>query len=142
MKDQLLQLFKLCGYGERIIRQLSTAGILHYGLCATMLVMDCPAGYVCRVLPTPTYKIPTNIKSFPSILNVIELTWKAKVLIRDMINKVESYNFGDDEEPRQQVDIISDRYRTPSPSTSHKRCLYIPSCVTSPDKKLKSTSES
>ncbi|CAO3678706.1 unnamed protein product [Umbelopsis ramanniana] len=141
MKDQLLQLFKVCDNDERIIRKLSTVGILHYGLSATMLAMDCPAGYVCRVLPTQTYKIPTNIKSFPSVLKVIELTWKAKASIRDMINEVESYNFGDDEEPSEQVDFITTRYRTPSPSTSHKRCLYIPSCVTSPSKKLKSYNE-
>ncbi|CAO3670371.1 unnamed protein product [Umbelopsis ramanniana] len=137
MKDQLLQLFKACDNDEKIVRKLSTVGILQYGLSTSMLSMDCPAGYVCRVSSTPTYRIPTNIKSFPIVLHVIELTWKAKASIRDMINEVESYSFGDDEEPRQPVDFIIKKYRTPSPSLSQKKRLYIPSCVTSPFKKVK-----
>jgi len=47
------------------------------------------------------------MKSFPSVLKVIKLTWKAKVSIRDMNKEVESYNFGDDEEHRQEVNIIT-----------------------------------
>ncbi|GAB5593996.1 hypothetical protein Unana1_08896 [Umbelopsis nana] len=137
MKDQLVQLFKLCDNDESTTRKLAIAGILHFGLHTMMLVMDCPAGYVCRVLPTQTYKVPTSIKKFPSLLNVIQLTWKAKALIRDMINEVESYNSGNDGE-HTEVDVVTTRYRTPSPSASHKRRLYIPSCVSSPIKKQKS----
>ncbi|GAB5594013.1 hypothetical protein Unana1_08913 [Umbelopsis nana] len=140
MKDQMLQLFKLCDNDESTTRELAIAGILHFGFHATMLVMDCPAGYVCRVLPTPTYKVPTSIKTFPTLLNVIQLTWKAKALIRDMINEVKSYDNGNDGEHTQEVDVITSRYRSPSPSASHKRYLYIPSCVSSPIKKLKAES--
>ncbi|KAG2185102.1 hypothetical protein INT44_001892 [Umbelopsis vinacea] len=133
MKDQLVQLFKLCDNDESTTRRLAIPGILHFGLHTLMLVMDCPAGYVCRVLPAPTYSVPTSIKIFPALLKVIQLTWKAKALIRDMINEVESYT-GDNDDEQNEIDLMKPRYRTPSPSASHLNRLCVPSCVTSPKK--------
>ncbi|KAI9279526.1 hypothetical protein BC943DRAFT_355189 [Umbelopsis sp. AD052] len=126
LKDQLLQLFKLCNNDENSIRKLATTGILQYGLHSSVILLDCPSGYVCRVSSTPTYKIPTSITTFPRLLHVIELTWKSKALVRSTISEVEGYN--DDED----VDFTSSRYRTPSPSPSSKRPLYIPYCVSTP----------
>lgn len=134
MKDQLVQLCKLCENDEDTTRKLAIAEILQFGLHTTMMVMDCPAGYVCRILPTPIYKIPTSIRTFPSLLDVIQMVWKAKELIRRIINQVESYNTGNSEE-LADIDVISSKYRTPSPPTSHKQRLYIPSCVSSPQKR-------
>ncbi|KAI8576492.1 hypothetical protein K450DRAFT_256424 [Umbelopsis ramanniana AG] len=136
MKDQLIQLFKLCDNDESAVRKLSIAGILHFGLHQTMLLMDCPAGYVCRVLPTPTCKVPTTLNTFPSLLNVIKLTWKAKALIRQVIKDVERYNSSNDGDSTE-IDVITSRYRTPPLSHGCKDKLYIPSCVTSPTKKQK-----
>jgi hypothetical protein len=135
MKDQLLQLFKLCDNNENMIRKLSIAGILHFGLRHTMLVMDCPAGYVCRVAPTQTFHIPTSLSTFPSLLNVIKVTWKMKAFIRNMIEVVESYN-GENDDEQDEIDLIRSNYRTPSPSPMKR--LYVPSCVASPVKKRKS----
>jgi hypothetical protein len=64
------------------------------------------------------------MKTFPSPTDVIQLTWKAKALIRRIIHQVESYTSGNGEE-LAEVDAITSTYRTPSPPTSHKRRLYI-----------------
>ncbi|KAI8575049.1 hypothetical protein K450DRAFT_263598 [Umbelopsis ramanniana AG] len=75
--------------------------------------------------------------TFLVLLNVIQLTWKAKAVIRDIIKEVESYGGNNDGE-HADVDVMTARLRTPSPATPNKRRLCIPSCVASPLKKQKS----
>ncbi|KAI8577932.1 hypothetical protein K450DRAFT_249939 [Umbelopsis ramanniana AG] len=104
----------------------ATTGIMQFGLHSFVLVLDCPFGYVCRVSSTPTYNIPTSIATFPTLLRVIELTWKSKALIRSTIAEVESYV--DDRE----VNLMSSSYSKTSPSPSSQQRLCIPYCVSTP----------
>ena len=136
MKDQLVQLCKLCDNDEGTTRKLAIAGILQFGLHMSIMVMDCPAGYVCRVSPSPVCKVPASLKTFPTLTDVIQLTWKAKALIQGVIDQVESYASGNGEE-LAEIDLISSRDQTPPQPTSHKRRLRIPACVSSPPKKKK-----
>jgi hypothetical protein len=137
LKDQFLQLAKLCNNDEKMIRRISTIGLLHYGLHTSMLVMDCPAGYVCRVLATPTFQIPSDVVNFPSLLSVIKMTWKAKARIRENIHTIETYCSEATAEDEDEIDVITDAYRTPSPSLPGKRRIVLPSCITTPTKKPK-----
>ncbi|CAG8580840.1 6997_t:CDS:10, partial [Scutellospora calospora] len=61
--------------------------------------LDSPAGYTCRVLRTKMLEISSQITQFGSkVLPVIILTWKAKMIVRDMIEFVEKKQYMEDKE--------------------------------------------
>uniref|UniRef100_U9TQ12 Uncharacterized protein n=1 Tax=Rhizophagus irregularis (strain DAOM 181602 / DAOM 197198 / MUCL 43194) TaxID=747089 RepID=U9TQ12_RHIID len=49
MKDMFDQLCKTFDQDEKKTRKLETIGFLYAGLMMTLLRLDSPAGYICRV---------------------------------------------------------------------------------------------
>ncbi|RIB03522.1 hypothetical protein C2G38_2224821 [Gigaspora rosea] len=48
---------------------------------STLIRIDAPAGYICRVMRTDTLQIPTDVNCFNQALKCMSLAWKAKVSI-------------------------------------------------------------
>ncbi|CAG8765385.1 8_t:CDS:10, partial [Dentiscutata erythropus] len=99
MKDMFYSLCVAVGMEENKIRKLQSIGFIHAGLMILLLRLDSPAGYTCRVLRTKMLEIPSQITQFGSkALPVIMLAWKAKMIVRDMIEFVEQKQYMEDKE--------------------------------------------
>ncbi|CAJ0633346.1 6729_t:CDS:2 [Entrophospora sp. SA101] len=60
-----------------------------------LLLIDAPAGYLCRIARSDTLQISTDIKCFEKSLKCIVLTWKAKMIVCKIINIVEEMSDND-----------------------------------------------
>ncbi|KAI8147202.1 hypothetical protein BJV82DRAFT_379524 [Fennellomyces sp. T-0311] len=69
-------------HDEQTIRSMRIIGLIQFHLQMRVSVLDCPAGYVCRVRTTPTYTIFTQPSMMTTgLLPILKLTWKAKVIV-------------------------------------------------------------
>ncbi|KAI9251492.1 hypothetical protein BDA99DRAFT_541481 [Phascolomyces articulosus] len=73
-----------CGHHTETIRSLRMVGFVQFYLQMNVLVLDCPAGYVCRLRRTDTYAISTRPSMMTtSLIPILSLTWKAKIYKAD-----------------------------------------------------------
>ncbi|CAG8684505.1 15583_t:CDS:2, partial [Funneliformis mosseae] len=90
MKDIFDNLCMAVGMKEEKIRKLQSVGFVHANLMVVLLRMDSPEGFVCRVNRTRMIGIPAKVEEFGSkAIHVIMLAWKAKMVVRNMIDLVE-----------------------------------------------------
>ncbi|CAI2182259.1 4637_t:CDS:10, partial [Funneliformis geosporum] len=131
MKDMFDQLCRTFDQDEKKTRKLETIGFLHAGLMMTLLRLDSPAGYICRVSRSKPFFIATHIKEFgKKTLPAIALTWKAKKIVDNMICLVGQPDESDEESQLQHLQDIYDV----SPQPSQKRRVNLPTCLNTPSK--------
>ncbi|CAJ0839585.1 7469_t:CDS:2, partial [Entrophospora sp. SA101] len=104
LKDMLYDLHQHVNFDEDSLRKMETIGFAHAGLKVIMLRLDSPTGYVCRVLRTNMFEIPSNIKEFGSkALNVLVMALKAKLIVQKNIELLEHQ--GSKEAEKQLLDL-------------------------------------
>lgn len=98
MKDMFYSLCVAVGMEEKKIRKLQSIGFMHAGL-KILLRMDSPAGYMCRITRSKMLEIPPQIAQFGSkVLPVVMLAWKAKMIVKEMVEFVEKKQYTEDKE--------------------------------------------
>ncbi|CAG8649218.1 9688_t:CDS:2, partial [Paraglomus occultum] len=85
LKDIFIELSQVCQYEEAKIRNLQTLGFVHSGLYMMLLLLDQPAGYICRVTRSKMEKVSEDVSQFPETLSVLTLILKAKMIIKEII---------------------------------------------------------
>ncbi|RUP43198.1 hypothetical protein BC936DRAFT_137490, partial [Jimgerdemannia flammicorona] len=79
LKDIFNNLCAAVDGDEQKVRKLESIGFLHAGLVMSLLRLDSPAGYTCRVSCSKSLEIPSQVAEFSSkALPVILLAWRAK----------------------------------------------------------------
>ncbi|KAI8377385.1 uncharacterized protein BYT42DRAFT_570144 [Radiomyces spectabilis] len=98
MRDMFMHLSNSVGNNEQVIRSLETVALVHKELDVTMLRLDSPRGYICRVMRTATKRIPREVGMFSKVLAVIVMAWTTREIVRRVMSVLESYD--DDEDLR------------------------------------------
>jgi hypothetical protein len=133
MKDIFDKLCEVIDGDERKIRKLETIGFLHSGLSMSLLRLDSPAGYMCRITSSKSFCIPSQVAEFGAkALPVILLAWRAKIIVTNMIRLIEEDVEVDDEERLQN---LLDSCETVAPAPSKRPRMYLPSNLDTPPKK-------
>ncbi|CAG8547968.1 13436_t:CDS:2, partial [Funneliformis caledonium] len=150
MKDIFDNLCMAVGMKEEKIRKLQSVGFVHANLMVVLLRMDSPEGFVCRVNRTRMIGIPAKVEEFGSkAIHVIMLAWKAKMVVRNMIDLVEqndAIELNEEEEleelqnccesPQHRLQLPIDSKTPPSPK---RDTMYLPHCSKTPQKRIKIT---
>ncbi|KAI9321699.1 hypothetical protein BX666DRAFT_2118460 [Dichotomocladium elegans] len=120
MKDMLVQGARNLNSDAQSTRQLRIVGFSHTHLHTTPLVMDSPAGYVCRVLRMTEHRIPPQPSVFwKCVIPFLESVWKIKRLVK---RSVEVNEGGTTKRQMSDFELFDDR----------KDKMLIPSCMMSP----------
>jgi len=135
LKDIFNNLCAAVDEDEQKVRKLESIGFLHAGLVMSLLRLDSPAGYTCRVSCSKLLEIPSQVAKFSlKALPVVLLTWRAKTIVTNMIRLVEEGNDELDEEKRLQH--LLDSCETSS-ALSKRTKVDLPSTLNTPQKKRK-----
>ncbi|KAF7730074.1 hypothetical protein EC973_003020 [Apophysomyces ossiformis] len=91
LKDMFLQLAKR---SPNNLRKLSTHAFVTAGLFFNLLMLDCPAGYVCRISTLPAWlQYPVSEAEFAKgIIPIIQSVWHAKRSMEATLEIVEMDN--------------------------------------------------
>ncbi|KAL1933768.1 hypothetical protein VTP01DRAFT_7858 [Rhizomucor pusillus] len=111
------------------VRRLNVAGFLHSIIDLRMeaMTMDCPTGYVCRLMPLNEQAIPTQVSLFTkSIIPFLQIICMLKHLVKENVEDVEAG-------PSRPKCV---GYRSRSASSPNQIC--IPSCLCLPQRPISS----
>lgn len=78
LKDMLLKLRNKV-YDNNV--KLQTVGMIHSGLIMTILRLDNPFGYVCRIRRSESMQVPDDEKNFPDVLMLLAVVLNFKYFI-------------------------------------------------------------
>ncbi|KAI8139545.1 hypothetical protein BJV82DRAFT_246503 [Fennellomyces sp. T-0311] len=128
LKDMLNMMAKKCNNKESIIRSLRAVAYNQTCLRMSVLVLDCPGGYVCRVRTTKEYEVsPCASLMRNGVFPILKLALKSKDIVRKTTALVERRQAEEgDEDPDfecNQVENDADRIikLPPAVRTSEKR---------------------
>ncbi|ORX53067.1 hypothetical protein DM01DRAFT_1049958 [Hesseltinella vesiculosa] len=100
LKDMLADLIDSTDNSIDKARKLETLGLVSYGLSLTMLRLDFPCGYVCRLTRTNSINIITSTcrQTCKSLIQCLCMIWMAKAMIvstkaivEDVMDKEENW---------------------------------------------------
>ncbi|KAF7721947.1 hypothetical protein EC973_003908 [Apophysomyces ossiformis] len=101
MKDMFVRAAAKGNNDESTIRGLRIVGLHQTAFRFHMTVMDCPRGYVCRILASKEYEIPIQANLIPSkLLPILELTLQAKSIVKSSIELLEKQQKMKEEMPQ------------------------------------------
>ncbi|RUS23352.1 hypothetical protein BC937DRAFT_95215 [Endogone sp. FLAS-F59071] len=64
-------------------------------------------GYMCRVVRSPTYTIPQTVALFGQVIPFLALVWKAKAIVKEVVDVIEStQNRGSEEDQLQELQSV------------------------------------
>ncbi|KAI7880034.1 hypothetical protein K492DRAFT_147628 [Lichtheimia hyalospora FSU 10163] len=126
LKNMLLRLVTL---GPRNRHDINTTGFIISGLQISMLVMDIPCGYVCRLSRTDRYAFPVSPDFMSKQLTpILQLIYSAKELMLTTIEKLRasdtvpvSFISGADDTPIPPAFVSPSSSTTTSSSSSRTR---------------------
>ncbi|KAG2219368.1 hypothetical protein INT45_006076 [Circinella minor] len=85
MKDILNRVASLVDYDEEIIKKLRFVCFHQTNRRMKLSLIDCPRGYICRVMESDEYDIPAQARLFPAqVHSLIKLMLQAKVIIKQL----------------------------------------------------------
>ncbi|KAI7859895.1 hypothetical protein BDC45DRAFT_530353 [Circinella umbellata] len=125
LKDMFCRASRKVDNDETYIRKLRIAGFTHNHLRMSLVVMDCPNGYVCRLSRTRDFEIPLSIARINTqLVPILQLILKAKSLVQDSLRLLQ---YGPDE-------LAENHEKAPEPDLIvHQRSptkkLYIPTAL-------------
>lgn len=146
LKDMLFKLRQ--NTNEKILRRVMVLGMLQYGmecymcysyacipliycfigLKMTLLLMDMPAGYICRVTRTGIVTVPSRQGYLPDFRSVLYMAWCAKVIVRRSLEVLATRGTQDDS------DDFDDDFMHVMDPKDHDVDFKIPSTFTTPEK--------
>ncbi|KAG9287625.1 hypothetical protein G9A89_023975 [Geosiphon pyriformis] len=134
LKDIFNSLCAAVDRDEQKVRKLESIGFLHAGLKMSLLRLDSPAGYTCRISRSKLLEIPSQVAEFSSkVLPVILLAWRAKTIVAEMIRLVEEENELDEKDRLQH---LLDSCETSSASSKRVK-VDLPSALNTLQKRRK-----
>ncbi|KAG9285781.1 hypothetical protein G9A89_013206 [Geosiphon pyriformis] len=77
--DIFISLCKNVNWDIVEVRQMETVGYVHGGLVLMIIVLDVPAGYVTRIRKSSLYRIPEEVESFDTALDLLGAVWASNV---------------------------------------------------------------
>ncbi|KAG9301062.1 hypothetical protein G9A89_015798 [Geosiphon pyriformis] len=89
LKDMVIKLMEKVDWDEEKCSRIQTVGIIHGGLMMTMLYLDKPKGYICRVRRSDSMEVPDKAGKFPSVLTILASILNAKAVVRETIKAVQ-----------------------------------------------------
>jgi len=142
IKDMFYQLCVAVDWDEQKIRKMESIGFLHAGLTMTLLRLDCPAGYACRISRSKSFCIPSKVSEFgKKALPTILLAWMAKTIVANticLVEQDENKEANNEEEQLQQLlDLCGASNTTPPLSSKRAKMSYFPSNLDTPQKSQK-----
>ncbi|KAI7854600.1 hypothetical protein BDC45DRAFT_507653 [Circinella umbellata] len=82
IKDMFCRAARKVNYEKEYMRELKIAGFCHNHLRVSLVMMDCPEGYVCRLTRTRDYEIPLAIPQISKrLIPILKLVLGAKAMI-------------------------------------------------------------
>ncbi|KAI8149365.1 hypothetical protein BJV82DRAFT_662669 [Fennellomyces sp. T-0311] len=117
MKDMFNMAVENANNNSAVTHALKIVAFNHTGLKMKMSIMNCPRGYVCRLVKALEYEIPKNPGiGFRDLLAILQMTLKAKLLVKDSIDLLEGYQKGKASIPMLEIMDNSDT-------------IYLPTCL-------------
>ncbi|RUS24842.1 hypothetical protein BC938DRAFT_473000, partial [Jimgerdemannia flammicorona] len=102
-KDMFVNLCNAVKWDVEKVRKLQVIGWIFSELNVLLLRLDSPRGYVCRVVRSPIYTIPQTFGLFgQQVVPFLALIWKAKAIVKEVVDIVESAEDRDDEDSQLQ----------------------------------------
>ncbi|KAI7857608.1 hypothetical protein BDC45DRAFT_532449 [Circinella umbellata] len=100
LKDMALRLAADLDNEEKKIRKLQIIGILNTHLRMSSVVLDMPAGYVCRITPLVEQKVGATLEEsfYKNYLRFLEQIIRLKSIVKDSIDVVTGANDDDDDD--------------------------------------------
>ncbi|CAI2165885.1 18039_t:CDS:10 [Funneliformis geosporum] len=155
MKDIFDNLCIAMGMKEEKIRRLQSIGFVHANLMVALLRLDSPEGYICRVSRTKMFGIPAKVDEFGfKAIHVIMLAWKAKMVVRNMIDLVKQNDATEFDEEKELKELQNgceslqhllhlppDDSQTPPLPSPKQDTAYLTHCSNTPQKRIRITNE-
>ncbi|KAG9296779.1 hypothetical protein G9A89_002176 [Geosiphon pyriformis] len=122
LKDMLVKLMKRINWDKELCSKVQTVGITHSGLMMTVMHMDNPHGYVCRIRRGEFLEVPDKEENLSALLVILAAILNIKIAVRETIKVVQ---------PKMQSEsIFKQAGRLKRPRNSDE----IPACFTTPKK--------
>ncbi|RHZ75672.1 hypothetical protein Glove_212g30 [Diversispora epigaea] len=88
LKDMVTQLSDECNYEESYLRQLQLVGIIHGPNKIQTMVMDCPKGYISRVIHRKVCEVSNQLTKSEPLAFVLKEILVAKAIINRTLNVI------------------------------------------------------
>ncbi|RIA96714.1 hypothetical protein C1645_358445 [Glomus cerebriforme] len=122
LKDMLLKLMNKVDDNNI---KLQTVGIIHSGLMMTILRLDNPFGYVCRIRRGESMQVPDDEKIFPDVLILLAAVLNLKAIVKKTAETVQSKSVP-----------VTETFLKAGMQRRSRNNYTIPQCIKTP-KKLK-----
>ncbi|CAG8532244.1 26124_t:CDS:10 [Gigaspora margarita] len=123
LKDMLL---KLRNKVDDNSIKLQTVGMIHSGLMTTILRLDNPFGYVCRIRRSESMQVPDDEKNFPDVLILLAAVLNFKAIVKKTAKTVQNKSI-----------LVAETFLNAGMQSRSRNSDTIPKCIKSP-KNLKS----
>ncbi|GES88088.1 C2H2-type zinc finger transcription factor [Rhizophagus clarus] len=119
LKDMLLKLRNKVDDSVK----LQTVGMIHSGLIMTILRLDNPFGYVCRIRRSESMQVPDDEKIFPDVLMLLAAVLNFKAIVKKTAETVQS-----------KIVSVTETFLNAGMQRRFRNSCAIPKCIKTPKK--------
>ncbi|GBC02067.1 hypothetical protein RclHR1_04430017 [Rhizophagus clarus] len=103
--------------------KLQTVGMIHSGLIMTILRLDNPFGYVCRIRRSESMQVPDDEKIFPDVLMLLAAVLNFKAIVKKTAETVQS-----------KIVSVTETFLNAGMQRRFRNSCAIPKCIKTPKK--------
>ncbi|CAO3600807.1 unnamed protein product [Absidia cylindrospora] len=86
LKDMMTLLCNDCNWNSTVMKQIEVIGYCHSGAVAEFMIMDNPSGYICRLLRTDYYQVPSSINEISKLILLLATSLQMKAITYLSVN--------------------------------------------------------